>query len=793
MLMERIDKIKQNLPIILIAITAILGGCKDDVFNPEKVKATYENKFPVKDVDPLQNWKTTRQVSVDISVYEDYGIDYTIEIFDNNPFDTNATAHLLGQGISNQDMAFRTIIDCPTALSTLYVTRVDAVGRRLMKPVFITNDNLTTSFGSQSNTRVATNNSEVYLQTMARPYTDQEIAALLTTAIEYTGQKMDTNFTNQTVFKITGEYKGDIDYSGALTPNTKTLKLIIAPGATWKMSSNQVINQGLEIIVASNGKIELKSGNQWNPSLKFTNTSSLVVLGSTYKEDEGDAIEDNRGKILGNGWIEFSNGGTNYSAGDIDIEGINNNGGTFFNFGKIDVNNLIGSSTGSLYVNHGDIEADKIGSDESTGPQLENSCKIDVKTHLTSMGIKMGAGACIKCQHLNAYEYIDLDTNSMIEVKENTKFFNCNITGPTTSKSYALLKLKRISAAIWTGIWGKECEKGYLINNIYCEYKEENSEWNFVNGYLNGNAGSSGLKGNGNATLCRPGEAPAYIPADRCTGEGNTPNEGGSDISKNPTTYTYVFEDNFPLVGDYDFNDVVLDVTIQYNHENNSNNIKSTQIKVTLAALGATKTLGAGLRIIGIEKSAISSIKYGGSGVKRFPATLPGSMFGTGIEEGNKYLTIPLFGNAHAVFDNVAAGTMINTGRDVVSKTYTYEIILEQTEKNSSTPIITKENLDFFIAYKFKTMQKRVEVHLFEFRQYGATAAGTVQEANLELAENNTWAICVPNFRYPKESINICDEKDLNNCAYPKFLEWTRDRTVSKDWYKYPNESAVYR
>ena len=41
-------------------------------------------------------------------------------------------------------------------------------------------------------------------------------------------------------------------------------------------------------------------------------------------------------------------------------------------------------------------------------------------------------------------------------------------------------------------------------------------------------------------------------------------------------------------------------------------------------------------------------------------------------------------------------------------------------------------------------MEQRMEVHLYEFWGYGATAAGTIQQENLDLAGNNTWAICVP-------------------------------------------------
>ena len=136
---------------------------------------------------------------------------------------------------------------------------------------------------------------------------------------------------------------------------------------------------------------------------------------------------------------------------------------------------------------------------------------------------------------------------------------------------------------------------------------------------------------------------------------------------------------------------------------------------------------------------------------------------------------------------------MVNTGR-ATAPVYTCKVKIEQNNAyQQEDPIITKDNLDFFIAYKYKSMEKRVEVHLYEFWKYGATNAGTVQETNLELAGNNTWAICVPNFRYPNESINISNQKDNNDCAYPKFLDWARNRNVSQDWYKYPNEGKVYR
>ncbi|WP_044268830.1 LruC domain-containing protein [Bacteroides timonensis] len=799
--MKKRIKIDLILSIALFTLSALLGSCEKDVFSPERVKATYEDKFPVKDIDPDMDWKMTRQVTIDISVYEDYGVDYTVEVFDRNPYSTDTIPHLLARGTANQELSFRTTIDCPSALSTLYVSRTDEAGRRIFKPVAIANDKLTTSFGSRTSTRSFSpstkSEDDFNISAMSRPYTDNEIANMLSKAIEYTGQDMDADIANQNIFKITDTYRGGINHGGTPTPSVSTLKLIIAPGGKWKVTSPQTVNQGLEIIVASDGKIELSSGSNNTPALKFTNTASLAVLGTAYqedeeeKDDEDDDVEDTRGRISGNGWIEFSNGGTNYNAGHIDIDGINNNGGTFFNYGKIDVKKLYGSSTGSLFVNHGDFEAGQIGDDnQSVGPLLENTCKIEVDNDLTSYGITLGRGAYIECQHLHASGHINMSDNSMIEVENNSWFNNCNITGPTAPNSYALLKLKNIQYANWTGSWQSEVTQGYVINNIYCEYKGggQNATWNFEYCCLNGTAGGNGRKGNGNAVACKPGEAPKYIPGGRCTGEGNTPGEGDPGEEPQLMPYTYVFEDNYPLVGDYDFNDVVLDVTINYDR-GRDNKITTTRIDVKLVAAGAGKTVGAGLRLVGIDNSVVSNISFEGADQSRFQSTLSGSMFSTDMESDG---TIPLLGSVHKVF-GVTAGTLVNTGGET-APIYTYQIKIEQNNAyQREAPVITKDNLDFFITYGYKTMQKRMEVHLYEFWKYGATAAGTVQQENLDLAGNNTWAICVPNFRYPKERINISNQKDEKDCAYPKFLDWARNRNVNQDWYKYPNEENVYR
>lgn len=59
---------KRFLPLVILTVGILLQGCKDDVFNPEKVKAAYQDRFPVKNIDPAMDWKMTQQVRVNVSV-----------------------------------------------------------------------------------------------------------------------------------------------------------------------------------------------------------------------------------------------------------------------------------------------------------------------------------------------------------------------------------------------------------------------------------------------------------------------------------------------------------------------------------------------------------------------------------------------------------------------------------------------------------------------------------------------------------------------------------------------------
>lgn len=742
------------IPLAILAASCIFNSCKDDVFNIEKVKATYQDKFPVKDIDPQMDWRMTRQVAVNVSVHEDAGINYTIRIYDQNPLLSQSTAKLLAEGTANNTQSFTTTFDCPNVLTEVFVCRTDPHSRNVVKYVSIQNDLISTAFGiSSADTRASQNaGGGISIETYSPTKSEAEIKALLPKAIEIDNS---TDFVNGGVYKISKDktFKHSSFTKGGLTADNPAI-IIIA--GKWEPNTSVDIQQGFEFYIIDGGKIELPD----NYTISFVQSSNFNVL-------RGGTIEGHKLALTNSSYGKY-----NYNAGTMEVDYFHaSSGGAFYNCGEVDIDNMDFTS-GCKFINQGKAKIE----DTNTNLTIENGCILKVE-HLVCT-LYMGDNSTAKIEDFgkNSNNYntkVFMGNNSMITITDDAELSDAKFTGPT--KQYALVKINEIN----------DIERFESKGNIYYEVKEIDNDiikdiW-WESKFLEAIKNSEG-------SISKWGESPFTIPAGDCTGEGNTPNEDGSDITKEPYPFTYVFEDNFPLVGDYDFNDIVLDVNIEY-LRGKDNKITTTHLTVTLAAAGASKTVGAGLRIVGKAKEAIDKVEYSGKDKDRFLSSLKNSMFDTGLESDG---TIPLFGNEHEVF-GVPTGTLINTG-NATAEPRTLELFIEQKNSHQfDDPSITKDDLDFFIAYRYRTMQKRMEVHLYEFWKYGATAAGTIQQENLDVAGNNTWAICVPDFRYPKELINISDQKHIDECAYPEFLNWARDRNTSQDWYLRPNEKNVYR
>ncbi len=276
----------------------------------------------------------------------------------------------------------------------------------------------------------------------------------------------------------------------------------------------------------------------------------------------------------------------------------------------------------------------------------------------------------------------------------------------------------------------------------------------------------------------------------------------------NATSFSlrYCFEDNFPQVGDYDFNDVVITLTPTIQGKN-------VTLSVSLDAVGAQEQIGACIRIKDLKSSDIVNSSRDGNFDENFPSTatkiirttewlLPDDMKYNGLTD----VVINLFSNAHwAMKPELADNGSIknyfyNTVKrgdtyeyyenDVPSKvvTYTFELASEEAAAR-----FCEENLDVFIVEQYNSGYW--EVHTVPYKTQDVLAAYGGDKSMYN--DNYPWAICVPgDFLYPVEWQKIGSSERIQRVAYGTvghaFADWAEDHTQATDWYRYPTEGLVF-
>ena len=486
---------------------------------------------------------------------------------------------------------------------------------------------------------------------------------------------------------------------------------------------------------------------------------------------------------MGKGTIYMTNssaGFTNYNAGIIDCDLLKIDGGgsgvDFMNYGTLKLNSYRASTAGTTLTNHGTIEAVTIDGNNNT--HIKNGCYL--KTGKFQFGtLVMGNTSEAICEELG-YNGNDndivMEAQSMLTCTGKASLYR-TVTGPTVGT--ALLRINEIA-----NLSGLAQSNSKVTNNIICEitdqtYKgEAHYDWSPFAWLVN-----KGLQQG--ATYCNPGKADFILPADgECIKEGYNSDENPDDVEIRNAVYSYAFEDNYPQAGDYDFNDIVLNVKLPAA----GNDVKELKYTVDLRAVGAVKQLGAGLRIQGIDKSNVEEVSFGAGATQRTNSLNSGIFENASYETNGNELVIPLFGDAHYVYGYTGSQRpMLNTGNASTPLTDIYTLEVNIKLKNAiSIPSVT-DGLDFFIAYQGGA-QKRTEIHLNQFNS--ATANGQLADKEvLEVikAVNNTWALCVPEkFAYPTETTVITN-------AYSKFADWAHDQSTNTDWYNTVSSNKVMK
>ena len=757
-------------------------SCVDNeknLFNADQLKQIYEETFPVKNIDSDGDWTMSRSVTAHVSINGDQGVDYKIQIFDADPLSPESTAKLLAEGTVTQSMTLDVVMDCATSLDKVFVARIDEHKRYLVQPTAIENGTVTAHFGDKGTpTRSISRAVMTSIPVMEAPYTADFISAkkAISTVIQANWDLSAKSgwggsygqfpvFTeSERWFKIQeGTFKAGFSATGNRDGEISAVKVIVPQGSTWVIENSNQFSDITEIIVENGGKIEIAK----NGSLILTRASYITVM-------QGGSIVGDRGIQITNS----SAGRTNYNAGTIDCDFLkidgSGNGVDFVNYGTLKLNSYNASTNGTTLINHGTIEVENIDGNNNTN--IKNGCYL--KAGKLQFGtLVMGNTSEAICKELTGNgndNNIVMEAQSMLTCTGKANLFR-TVTGPT--QGTALLRIHEIDNTS-----GLAQSASKVSNNIICEitdqtYKgEAHYNWSPFAWLVN-----KGLQQG--ATYCNPGKAEFILPADGdCVKEGYNSDEKPDDVEIRYAVYSYAFEDNYPKAGDYDFNDIVLNVTLPAA----GNDVKELKYKIDLRAVGAVKQLGAGLRIRGIDKNNVEEISFGAGAAQRTGSLNSGIFENASYEANGNELVIPLFGDAHYVYGYTGAQRpMLNTGNASTPLTDIYTLEVNVKLKNEiSVPSVT-DGLDFFIAYQ-GIGQKRTEIHLTHFNS--ATANGQLADNEvLEVikAVNNTWALCVPDkFAYPTETTVITN-------AYSKFADWAHNQSSTTDWYKTVSSDKV--
>jgi len=268
-----------------------------------------------------------------------------------------------------------------------------------------------------------------------------------------------------------------------------------------------------------------------------------------------------------------------------------------------------------------------------------------------------------------------------------------------------------------------------------------------------------------------------------------------------PLTFTYIFEENFPEAGDYDYNDLVLRISQERTGE------REVTFRVTLAAVGSFRQIACAIRLIGYRFQDIDSVSTPDE--RTFNDYVPDTHFNLIdsrdmlIQGRNREAVLNIFAHAH-----FATGDDLKEDYGLYDKKK-YNVTEEYTDETPTIPVTTKtfvvyfkkstglnsltlDMIDPFIITEYNG--SKMETHLDIYRD-----AQTLYEYNVPKFKDLPWALCIPSryFSYPLEGCEIgFKKKGYMFGAYMtkghSFGEWAEDHRNYHDWYLYPTSNQVW-
>lgn len=744
----------------------LLSGC---------VRNTIDDSLPAEieglTVPATFSWATMRPVQLTIAPNDTYNgaYYYYLEVFDGNPV-TDTSAVLLASGVGNQSQDFVRTLSLPAMTTVLYVRQTDPLRLKTTQAVVVDDSALLCDFGDEA--PVAVSMPAVVPALRAAKVVSNPTPA--TALVLSTNPSAAVTLAANTAYVIpTGvTFTGKISFSqgsrlyveGTLQVSPSNMPVMAAGNYLVVQTGGTFTGEGEALLYAYSGRF-FNHGTvnlgllSLNSTATIYNSGRLTVTGALTITDATNSLVNDGYATLGR--VSLTNG-------------LLENNGLMTIDGQLYTNTATLRNTNSLQAH----EAIMVNSNWYI------DCGTYITTSLvdqTNSTVFIKQGALLKVSTFQGSgTKVRLEASSMFEAAVAVFGSNSSqISGE--GQTYALCRFGRVQAGV--GSYKAVHYKGRLEVECSDHYQGLN-QWNPF------------YTTDSKVRWAPAGQATTAIASTDCNNEGHTVIPPATEPS-NPDfpedgpqtpTYTFIMEDNWPAVADYDMNDLVAKLSIAY-AQNNDNKVTAMRINYTLTAVGARKSIAAAVQLDELLPEQVQQVVHGAA------IPLTGVAFTTttvGYEEGQSKPVIPLFDEAHLVLDpSMQYNTMINTYIDSPKRPPVSNTIDIRFAEPIQAELVDIMKLNFFIVPDAeKANEKRTEIHLRGFRptdkadisKIGRYYDNSVDGPWYSTPNNLVWGIMVPyDFKYAAETVSIVK-------AYPDFVGWCTSGGLDNTyWYQNPS------
>lgn len=807
----------------------LAAGCNKEMFDHEVYKEVVTKKFPVDYIDEWQTWATMEKAEAHISVGGESGQRYKVGIYTKNPATVGSNVYLYTDTVTSGQQ-LHAAYSYPIGQSLLYVGIFDELGHRVVQPINTVNKQIELSFGGTEAQAGSDPQQPDY-------HHSQDDYLNPTTDIKGETANMQ-HISLEEMQQYAAVSDADLPQEGTLMSTASTGKgdgrhYRVAAGTELGKRFGMQAQSGAvnDAVLYIEGTARLNGNTLNNVTMVVANGGELAVEGSTtinggrFVVLPGGSI-----KIANNATLSTSQGSLCYNAGDIAGGELSLNGSNLYNCGSINLTTLTNPpATGKpMIINYGTITAG--GNRPSLGSaamvnggywQFTGDAAIGQLTLLENSRMDVEGKARFGQNNNHLYNKSMLQANHLYV--DNTCFF-----GSMRTSDFAIIKANRI----------------YFVGKIYVNQDKNNEytntdrvwlakhytdrgciylDWNYAESYDQNGQLIIRDDARSMLSIVRASEykyvseasAPAFIsiPAGATTGPGYNNDEAQqkkrlSKPTETPMGYKYLFEDNFPDFGDYDYNDAVITVHPELCG-------RTVRLTVSLDAVGTTKQIAAAIRLTGVKPTDLaapvtakgrddinSGLPESYRVIKNDEPTIPDDM----KSEGSKNcVVLNLFENAHwamrkeqvnGMVNNIYINTTERNSQKLVGvnneepRTMVFELKLNNDE---AAKRFTQDCLDVFILESYNGAFW--EVHTLPWKTDEVLADYATGRKGL-YNNNIPWALCVPanGFKYPLEGTSISEAFDGSHALANgnAFDAWATNHYNATNWYLYPTYGKVH-